>query len=275
MSRTPLLPWRFALASSLGTSHAAKRMPCQDAGVAQVIVPPGSEPVFLAVSADGAGSARRADVGADLACRLVCREITSLLQTGAPLAGIDRERVEDILLHLQIDIAVRAQADGCQPREYASTLIAAVVGPDAAVYFQVGDGAIVVRTGGEPPGYHCIFWPAHGERDNFTFFATEPHAADRLEWRLVPGRVEEIALFTDGLERLALQPTSRMPRASFFDPLFASLRTAPDTSLAALSASIAEFLDSPEVNQSTRDDKTLILATRRRHPPPLGLEHVE
>lgn len=183
--------------------------------------------------------------------------------------------VEDLLLHLQIDIAVRAQADGCRPREYASTLIAAVVGAEAAVFFQVGDGAIVVGTAGGQPGYHCIFWPAHGERENFTYFATEPHAADRLEWRFTEGRVEEIALFTDGLERMALQPTSRMPRASFFDPLFASLRTAPDTSLDALSTYVGEFLESPEVNQHTRDDKTLILATRRRHPASPGLIHLE
>lgn len=254
-----------------------KRMPCQDAGLARVLEVPGGEPVFLAVSADGAGSARRAEVGADLSCRLVWREISALLATGAPLSAITRELVEDLLLHLQIEIAVRAQADGCRPREYASTLIAAVVGVDAAVFFQVGDGAIVLRAAdGHPhPDYHCVFWPAHGERDNFTYFATEPHAADRLEWRFSAGRVEEIALFTDGLERMALQSTSRMPRASFFDPLFASLRTAPDTSLDALSSYVGEFLESPEVNRHTRDDKTLILATRRRHPASPGLIHLE
>lgn len=253
-------PWRYALASSLGTSHARKGLPCQDASLCSVAETPAG-PVLVAVATDGAGSALRAEAGAELACGLVAGEISAFLQGGGTLPGISRDFVEDLLVHLQIEIAMRARSEGHRSREYASTLVAAAVGPAGAVFFQVGDGAIVVG-GPLPGGYDCIFWPAHGEHENFTYFATEPHAADRLQWRFLPERIDEVALFTDGLERIALHGGERAARARFFAPLFAGLRATPGP----LSATLAEYLDSPEVNELTRDDKTLILATRR--PPP-------
>jgi hypothetical protein len=260
---TPYPPaWRYALASSVGTSHARKSLPCQDASVCRVLLSPIEDTVLVAVAADGAGSARRAEVGAEISCRLVVEELVAFLLSGGSLDHLTREFVEDLLVQLQIEIAVRAQAEGHRPREYASTLVAAVVGVDAAVFFQVGDGAIVIANPGESSGYECIFWPAHGEQDNFTYFATEPHAADRLEWRFTQGRIDEVAVFSDGLERQALHPGTRSPRGRFFSPLFARLRHAADSSPAALSPFVEKLLDSAEINERTRDDKTLILATR-------------
>jgi hypothetical protein len=261
----PELPWRYALSASLGTSHARKGMPCQDACFCSVIERPEGGPVLVAVVTDGAGSALRAEAGAELSCSLVAGEIAAFLRGGGALQAISRDFVEDLLLHLQIEVAVRAQAEGHRPREYASTLVAAAVGTAGAVFFQVGDGAIVV--GGPLPGlYDCIFWPAHGEHENFTYFATEANAADRLAWRYLPERIDEIALFSDGLERVALHGGERTARARFFEPLFAGLRSAADPSPGPLSAGLAEYLGSPEVTDWTHDDKTLVLASRRLPP---------
>src|SRR5215831_7008349 len=112
----PLTPeppvWRYALASSVGTSHARKNQPCQDACLCRVVLSPIEDTVLVAVAADGAGSALRAEVGAALACRLVLEELVAFLLTGGKLDALTREFVEDLLVHLQIDVAVRARTEG-------------------------------------------------------------------------------------------------------------------------------------------------------------------
>lgn len=94
-------------------------------------------------------------------------------------------------------------------------------------------------------------------------FADPPEAAERLEFELVNERVDEVALFTDGLQNLALHFQTQTAHTPFFRPMFEWLRPAPEGRREKLSASLAAFLDSPKVNDCTDDDKTLILATRR------------
>jgi hypothetical protein len=69
-----------------------------------------------------------------------------------------------------------------------------------------------------------------------------------------------VALFTDGLERLALRFDCRTPHIPFFDPLFRALRTASD--LQSLNDGLRQFLASDSVQIRSDDDKTLILASR-------------
>jgi hypothetical protein len=72
--------------------------------------------------------------------------------------------------------------------------------------------------------------------------------------------VDELALFTDGLQMLALHFASRSAHRPFFEPLFTTLREAANPE--ALGGPLREFLDSPAVNERTEDDKTLVLAIR-------------
>jgi hypothetical protein len=73
-----------------------------------------------------------------------------------------------------------------------------------------------------------------------------------------------VALFSDGLENLVLNKTSRTVHAPFFDSMFPSVRRSqaggPD---AALGRDLEKYLSTPTVTDRTNDDKTLILATRR------------
>ena len=73
--------------------------------------------------------------------------------------------------------------------------------------------------------------------------------------------VSELAVFTDGLQRLALDFTTRQPYGAFFRPFFERLRTEPEPE--TLLEPLREFLDSPRVNDRTDDDKTLVLALSR------------
>jgi hypothetical protein len=257
------LEWRHAFASVAGTSHEKLGLPCQDASDCRVLEASNGDQHLVAVVSDGAGSAKRAEVGAQLACSLLIDEIVTLFECGGAVQEITRPFMQSWLDRFQSEVLVRAEAEGLRPRDFACTLVAAVVGTDSAVFVQIGDGAIVVSCRDEPDDYAWIFWPRKGEYENQTIFATDAVAREELAHELVDQRIHEVALFTDGLQRLALHFQSQAAHAPFFRPLFASVRAISDSSWEPLSASLVDFLDSPRVRDRTDDDKSLILASRR------------
>jgi hypothetical protein len=95
-----------------------------------------------------------------------------------------------------------------------------------------------------------------------TEFVTDPNASDRLGFECENLAVGDLALFSDGLERLALDFALRQPHGPFFTPLFPYLHRRPEGHQVELEEQIAAFLGSERVNAQTDDDKTLILATR-------------
>ncbi|MFN8542148.1 MAG: PP2C family serine/threonine-protein phosphatase [Thermomicrobiales bacterium] len=259
--------WRYALASVAGTSHARQGTPCQDAAACELLATGDGSPLLVAVVADGAGSAARSDEGAQLACGLFVERIRALLADGGGPRDLTREFVATWLARFQGEIATRAEAADAAPRDYACTLLAAVVGDDSAAYCQIGDGAIVVAAPDDPEDYGWVFWPQQGEYENTTHFATDPAATNLIAVEQADLPVDEVALFSDGLQRLALHYEGRTAHAPFFRPMFAPVRAADPGRADALSAQLATFLASPPVNARTDDDKTLILATRRSTAP--------
>jgi hypothetical protein len=97
------------------------------------------------------------------------------------LDGITKEFVEDWLSRVRAEIRDRAEIVDLSPREFACTLLGAVVGQDRAAFFQIGDGAIVVSNRAEPDDYGWVFWPQHGEFANQTNFITQDNALEILE----------------------------------------------------------------------------------------------
>lgn len=61
-------------------------------------------------------------------------------------------------------------------RDLACTILLAIVGADAAVFAQLGDGAIIT---GEGDHYTPVFWPPAGEYANVTDFLTDADFAER------------------------------------------------------------------------------------------------
>jgi hypothetical protein len=198
-----------------------------------------------------------------LACDLFLSETESLLEQGRGVQGVTQEFARSCLERFQTAVAVRAEIDGLRSREFACTLLAAIMGIDATVFLQVGDGAIVMSPRKEPKEYHWVFWPQTGEYENQTTFATDVSAVDNLKYGVAPYAIDDVALFSDGLQRLALHFETRTAHAPFFLPLFEALRAAPKGGENGLSSSLATFLGSQQINDRTDDDKTLILAARR------------
>jgi hypothetical protein len=254
--------WRFVHASVIGSSHVKAGLPCQDVHACRVIADVSGAPVLTAVAADGAGSARYAEVGARLACDWFMAAAGDHFAHGGRVTDLTHGRVGDWIVRWQESIKKRAEAEDGRPRDFACTILAAVVGEDAAAFFQVGDGAIVVADQRTPGDYCWVFWPEKGEYENVTAFATEPDALDHLQHCLVDGAIDEVAIFTDGLQRLALHMQSQTVHLPFFRPMFAPLRHGQAGYMEELSVALVQFLGSEAVNSRTDDDKTLILASR-------------
>lgn len=256
--------WRCIAASSIGTSHLRAGLPCQDAAECRLVSARGGDPALVAVVSDGAGSAPESEEGSRLACSTLSDAILKLLLSGGTSRDVTRGFAQSTIKDFQREVSLRADGKGLALRDFACTLLLAVMDDDGAAFLQIGDGAIVVGPRQEPDQYCWVFWPQRGEYENQTNFATDPEAPDRLDHEVIEAPIDEVALLSDGLQRLALHYQSQTVHAPFFRPMFAPLRMAPIGFSTPLSLSLARFLGSQPVNERTDDDKTLILATRRK-----------
>jgi hypothetical protein len=249
--------WRHIAQSLQGPSHFADGTACQDSNLVHLLGD-GPTGTLVACVADGAGSAKFSDTGATIACNTVLENATA--HYDAHSGQFDNLNREDILRWCD-DARTRIKSEAsireCNCREFASTLCVVIAAPDCSVFFQIGDGAIIVGNHGI---YGVVFWPQSGEYANSTNFLTADDYQDRLDFLTTTSRCSNVALFTDGLERLALRFDSQTPHGPFFDPLFRALRSASD--LDGLNVGLRQFLASDSVQVRSDDDKTLILATR-------------
>lgn len=213
---------------------------------------------MFVIASDGAGSATHSQIGSDLACETAKRFFEGKFSEAktAPLSLEDAKMCLDL-----IRIAIRAESNrrNIPLREFACTLVGIAVTQDYALLFQVGDGAAIVRTESQ---LVPVFWPEAGEYANQTYFLTDQDAVTHLQVTLLPAP-DEVAVMTDGLQRLALVFATQQVHAPFFEPMFKVLRDAHNADECdVLSSHLEAFLDGASVNERTDDDKTLILATR-------------
>ena len=250
--------WRVLNQSVLGTSHARDGDTCQDA---EEVARAGGN-VLILICSDGAGSATHSARGSRLACRAAMRVISAALANGFTFEG---DEALDAPLHWaeQVHDCINevAEAEGLVSRDFACTLLLAVLGESHSIFLQLGDGAIVTSNGSS---IDVVFWPDRGEYANATWFITDKRSIGRVQIART-GRVEEVALFTDGLQSIALDYSTKRAHPPFFLPMFRALRAVASSD--ELQVALKRFLDSPPVNERTDDDKTLILATRLPPPP--------
>lgn len=261
--------WKIAASSLAGTSHAANSVACQDAHDLRLIRS-ANGPVLVVAVADGAGSARAGAIGSSVAVAAIIEQAVAWVAGHARVSDLDRAVMTEWLSGAREAIAELAGAESVEMRDYASTLLVAVVGPDAAAFAQLGDGAIVVRT--PEHEWSWIFWPQHGDYVNTTYFLTDDDALIRFAFEAVPRPVDEIAMFTDGLERLILDVRARATHDPFFRRMFPPLRSSATEGYSEeLSRHLADYLRTPAVTSRTDDDVTLVLASRRpaEHPSQL------
>jgi hypothetical protein len=152
------------------------------------------------------------------------RQVFDAIQAGLSHDAIDqcmmRAWIEDTRAALEQETQPRA----CSVRDLACTLLVAIIGEGQAAFAQIGDGAVVIDNGSS---YEPVFWPQSGEYANVTFFLTDESAPSMFLFSRVERRVDEVALFTGGLQLLALDYGKRTAHAPFFATVFRQLRNSP------------------------------------------------
>lgn len=159
-------------------------------------------------------------------------------------------------------IAAAAERRELSPRDFAATLVFAVTDGLKSLFVHVGDGGMAIRDE-ESGSWICPTWPNQGEYASTTFFVTDD-TFPPVRICLIQNTISALAVFSDGIERLALNFAEEKAHEPFFDAMISPLDSAKvDGKIRDLCESLSQFLDSDRVNDRTDDDKTLVLATRK------------
>jgi hypothetical protein len=250
--------WRVVGAAATGTSHERLGMPCQDALAYQA-----NEHSLLVALSDGAGTAERSELGAQIAVQAA---LDMLAEASAESLPEDQAGWEDLLCRAfsvsRSALESLAEIEEQPLRAYAATLILALATDGLLAVAQLGDGAVIA---GESPEQLFLVNPAQrGEYANETYFLTQEDALEQVQVSVIEKEVHVLAVMSDGLTRLALQLPAQDPHLPFFQPLFAFAARAGEEEQAA--RHLVDFLDSERVCERTDDDKSLVLAVRLADP---------
>jgi hypothetical protein len=220
---------------------------------------PDTEALVVVVS-DGAGSAEHSAKGSRLATIRFMRCASEFLKSGGNLPSLTKQIVLEWLDDIRDRITKAADALDTVPRDFAATLVACLVTPSHATFIHVGDGGGVFRSI-DSVEWMIGTWPSQGEYASTTYFVTDD-PEPRVAVSHVEEAVGEVAIFSDGIERLVLDFSSRTAFAPFFDKVFGPIDGHSSGRDRALSKHLKALLESPSVCEKTDDDKTLFLAKR-------------
>lgn len=255
--------WRYAEASVIGQAHINQETVCQDRLLCRTIETKADGEVLVAVVADGAGSTAHGQIGAETACETFVFQITDFLNSAnASVESLNEDFGKLWIQFFQTKIKQIADEKKIEIRDFASTLIGAVVSENATVFYQVGDGGAVFSTNGKNESYQFGIEPTESEYVNTTEFLTDDEAWNSLRFVLIKEKIEDLILFSDGIFAVAVDYQKNKPHEPFLMPMIAPLRNG--NSANGLNEKLANFLASPKLNEKTDDDKTIILASRHQ-----------
>lgn len=175
--------WKQASAYVAGRSHIKEDLPCQDRTICTE-----HEGMFMIALADGAGSAKRSDIGAEATLQTLTAYIGEhydKLMAKDP-GEISEELVGVALTRLTELAEEQEQSLG----EFSSTLLFAAVKDKIYLAGHLGDGLIAVE---KEEGLGTLSHPENGEYANSTYFTTSKDAASHL--RIYKGELDEIQAF--------------------------------------------------------------------------------
>lgn len=244
--------WRWAAASRIGTSHQRLGTRKQDAYSVHTL----DHGALCAVVSDGAGSASHGGEGASLTCRVLLCAFRTWFRQHARLP--DDEQLYNWIDDLRGRLATAASKRSLTRRQFAATLVLLVVHDTDVLALHVGDSALVAR---RQDAWEAVCWPENGEFASTTYFVTDDPDI-RLRITRLPFEYDAFALFSDGLDSIALDHVAQLPYPRFFDPMIKPIDDAQGSRrLSDLSEMLGRYLDSERICERTDDDKTLILVS--------------
>jgi len=247
--------WHAIHARATGTSHVASGMPCQDREAYRLVDNADGGEAAIGIVCDGAGSALYSDLGAEIVSTTLRSTAAAFLSQygSSAISAVDlREWIVDI----REQVGRHATAQDAETRDYACTLLFILACDEHTICGQIGDGAIIVK---DQSDLHVPIWPDNGEYANQTFFITHDDSEARLHVAKI-GPITDFVVFSDGLQRIALDDAGKRAHPAFINPLIATVRASD--ALETTQAELERFLQSQRINARTDDDKSIVIACR-------------
>lgn len=250
------MAWRAIVHSAIGTRHQQKQLPCQDYGNYVI-----QGDTIIGAVADGAGSAKFADIGAQLTVKTALATLKQRVDNWSTIDGqtinaeaetFFTEMVQAVVAALQAE----AEVGEYSLRELGCTLLSFIATPDWLACMQIGDGFIVTQAE-QMNSFDLLFEPSKGEYINETVFVTSENAVEHMQVSVRAKHHPFICVATDGLEKVAIRFYDWQAFAPFFKPFLECLRSIPAAQ--DCQTYLETFLESDRLNAKTDDDKTLLL----------------
>jgi hypothetical protein len=252
------MKWKAIGQSVIGTSHAATGSLCDDSHEFRIVNQDENGEIFVGVVCDGAGSAEFGGEAAQIACSVAVNQLTDLV---IGFKHIEESNVREIAENIFDKLKDLSTERDIQLNEFSCTFLGCILMPERSVFFQIGDGAIIRSD--ELGYYTLLWWPDNGEYQNVTTFLIDDPSISNLKVKILEEASNEVALFTDGLQLLALNTIDKTVHQPFFYPMFQALRRVKtDEEISVVNTKLGDYLNSDGVNLRTDDDKSLILVTR-------------
>jgi len=264
--------WRIAKASIIGTGHIGANLPCQD----NHYVMQNGDILIVAVS-DGLGSAAHSEIGSKIASEQAVTHIANYfdslkppkkrfqwwpwpakpLPTTQPGANTLENVCRTAFTVARDALSARATSNHKELRDFACTLLVAVVMPNDWVVMHIGDGAVVGIYDNDVT--HTLSTPDNGEFINVTMPLTSNDYLAHLRFSHKEEALRGVALLSDGVQPMCINYKTGEAYDGFFRPIIQWLRT---LDLADTDMSLQKLLDTPRFRQKSDDDMTLVLALR-------------
>lgn len=241
------MTWIVGGGVATGTMHVATGIKCQDACayLAQ------GDTLFACI-ADGAGTAPLSHMGSTFVTQEFLQLCSRQFLYKMYVQKEARNWLNEAIKALHYGLLREAHTLAVPISHLATTFTACIATPSYIVAAQIGDGFLV---GGGHASFNLLLWEEHKEFINETHFLTDKSYKARI---LSTSAYDFLALGTDGVSSVAIDPYQKIAHEGFFSPFQEYLSTQPFED--ELEGELKKFLNSERLNKKTEDDKTLLVA---------------
>ncbi len=239
--------WVVGGASVQGTMHKVTGLPCQDFNTFLIH----KDFVFLAI-ADGAGTSKLGHLGAQFAGNTFLQLcVKKFVEQNCPPEKM-QSTLADLIDHLHHLLIEHAHQINSPIKDLATTFSGCIATPHHLIAAQIGDGFLVAKN---HETFDLLLWEDNKEFINETHFLTEKNYVAHFT---TAHNCSFIALGTDGISNIAVDPRERQGFKGFFQPFKEYLESMPFHD--HIHSELKSFLASDRLNSKTDDDKTLLVA---------------
>lgn len=175
--------WKIAGAAIIGSSHVKNGTPCQD-----YIHSRTREHIICIALADGAGSYKYSETGAEIACTTITNYLTKDFDRFFSMSPLEIKRF--IIHGIRTRLGQKASALKTTKAEMSSTLLFVAISNDKFIIGHLGDGVICGETNKD---LVLLSAPENGEFANTTYFVTTKNYVPHF--RIYKGNVSEFSSF--------------------------------------------------------------------------------